>query len=83
MINITKELSDIHKNLSKRKSWMSSLRYSWRSYKRWLNRIYRMNSSNIKKPQIKNEKTQKQVNSERTSTNTKVKQETIKRRYRT
>jgi hypothetical protein len=33
MINITNELSDVHKNLSKRKSWTRSLRNSWRSYK--------------------------------------------------
>jgi hypothetical protein len=50
---------------------MSSLRYLWRSYKKWLNRIYRMNSKNIKTLQIKKlEKTE----SERTSTNIKVKQ---------
>jgi hypothetical protein len=42
---------------------MSSLRYTWRSYKRHLNKMYRMNSSNIKMPQIKKlEKTQKQLN---------------------
>jgi hypothetical protein len=32
---------------------MNLLRYSWRSYKRQLNGMYRMNSSNIKTPQIK------------------------------
>jgi hypothetical protein len=50
MINMTKEI--IH--VSKRKSRMSSLRYSLRSYKRRLNRTYRMNSKNIKTSQIKN-----------------------------
>jgi hypothetical protein len=55
MINITNEFKDVHKkNLSKRKLWMSSLNYSWKSCKRWLNKMYRINSSNIKTPQIKN-----------------------------
>jgi hypothetical protein len=50
MINMTKEI--IH--VSKRKSRMSSLRYSWRRYKRRLNRPYRMNSKSSKPSQIKN-----------------------------
>jgi hypothetical protein len=54
MINITNAHSDTHKkNLSKRKLWMGSLRNSWRSYKTWLNRKYKMHSRNIKSPQIK------------------------------
>jgi hypothetical protein len=55
MINITNELSDHHKkNLSSRKSWMGSLRNSWRSYKTWLNRRYKMNSRYSKTPHVRN-----------------------------
>jgi oligoribonuclease NrnB/cAMP/cGMP phosphodiesterase (DHH superfamily) len=55
MINVTYEFSDTHKkNLSKKKSWMRSLRNSWRSYKTWLTRKYKIQSRNIKIPQIKN-----------------------------
>jgi hypothetical protein len=54
MINMTNVLTDIQKNLSKRKSWMRKLRYSWRSYKGQLNRMYRMKSNNNKTPQIIN-----------------------------
>jgi hypothetical protein len=55
MINVTNELSDIHKkkNLSKRKSCTGSLRNSWRSYKTRLKRKYKINSKNIKTPHIK------------------------------
>jgi hypothetical protein len=41
------------KQFSKRKSIMNILRYLWRSYKGWLNRIYRMNLSKTNTPQIK------------------------------
>jgi hypothetical protein len=57
IINITNGLNDFHKNFSNRKSWMSSCRYPWRSYKRWLNRMYIMNSWNIRNKNL--EKTQR------------------------
>jgi hypothetical protein len=59
MINITNELSDIQKNLFKRKSWKRSWRKSWRSYKTWLNRRYKINTRYIKILQVKNLRRQK------------------------
>jgi hypothetical protein len=54
MINITNELSDTYKkNLSKRKLWKRSLRNSWRSYKMWLTKNYKMHLRTTKTPQIK------------------------------
>jgi hypothetical protein len=49
-------------NLSKRKLSKISLRNSWRSCKTKLTTKYKMNSRKIKTPQIKLEKTQKQLN---------------------
>jgi hypothetical protein len=56
MINVNNEPSDAHKNNpSNRKSWKSSLRRNtWRSYKKWLTKNYKMHSRNFKTPQIKN-----------------------------
>jgi hypothetical protein len=52
IINITNKLNDMStKNLSKRKLWTRSPKHSWRSYKSWLIRKYKMHSRNIKTPQ--------------------------------
>jgi hypothetical protein len=62
---------------------MSSLRYSWGSYKRWLKRMYSMNSNNIKIPPIKqHEKTQTQLSELREDFNKLQSEtrETIKKR---
>jgi hypothetical protein len=53
MMSMANELNVNHKNFSKRKVYMSSLRNSWRSHKRWINRMNIMNSKNIKTIQIK------------------------------
>jgi phytoene dehydrogenase-like protein len=49
-INVTKELSDAHKKLSKKKS----LRNSWGRYSTWSTRMYKMHSRNFKTPKTKN-----------------------------
>jgi hypothetical protein len=53
MTNVTKEPTK-KKKPSKRKSWKKSLRNSWRRYKTWLTRMYKMHSRNFKTPKIKN-----------------------------
>jgi hypothetical protein len=54
MININKEPSDAHKKSSKRKSWTKLLRNSWRRYKTWLTRMYKIHSRNFKAAKINN-----------------------------
>jgi hypothetical protein len=70
------------KSCSKRKSRKSSLRYSWRSFKRRLERTYKVNSKNIKTTQIKNLTRHRNnyMNSKTISMNFKMKKGDYKKR---
>jgi hypothetical protein len=54
IITMSNEFIDTHKEMLKEVIKKSSLRYSWRSFKRRLKRTYKINSENIKTTQIKN-----------------------------
>jgi hypothetical protein len=54
LINMTNELNDIYKKSLKEEIMDELIEILMEKYKRQLNRMYRMNSSNIKTPQIKN-----------------------------